>query len=212
MLLLAFASIAMTLDASGVAEQTKTVGTGAEKRPADWRVRPDRATATDPAMSFVDMRPGWHITTPHAVVFYRDGLRASGDFTVDTELFLFPNAQGGAGLIVGGAGLDGGSPRWVALLARGDGQFAIEERQNDTTRAVNAWAAGASIVRPSEKGPGRNVLRVRAIEDELVSQINDSPVASHRRSTLSVDGLIGLRAGDDANIHVTSLTVQLGGK
>jgi hypothetical protein len=184
----------------------------APPRPADWRVRPDASRADDPSIEFADMRPGWHITTRPAVVLFRPGLGASGDFTAETELFLFPKAAGAAGLVIGGADLEGASPRWIALLARGDGQFAVEERTKGATRAVTAWTTAASIVRPSEKGPGRNVLRLRAIGDQLVFEINDAQVATHSRSALPVDGLVGLRATGEANVHVTSLTVRLGGK
>ena len=207
----ALASI-VTLHADVSFDQGSAGTTTAETRPAGWRVRSDAGNANDPSISFVDMRPGWHITTAPAVALYRTGLGASGDFTVETELFLFPKATGAAGVMLGGSGLDGASPRWVALLARGEGMFAIEERRGDTTRTVTAWSAAASILRPSDKGPGRNVLRVRAIGDAVVFQINDAQVASHSRTDLNVDGLVGLRAGADTNIHVTSLMLQLGGK
>jgi hypothetical protein len=210
---LALALISVFAIETGRAFDQAQAGAGTvDGRPAGWQVRPDAGNAKDQSISFVDMRPGWHITTSPAVVLYRAGLGASGDFTLEAELFLFPKATGAAGIVLGGSGLDGGSPRWVALLARGDGQFAIEERRGETTRTVQAWSAAASIVRSSEKGPGRNVLRVRAIGDDLVFQINDAEVAAHPRSALNVDGLVGLRAGADANIHVTSLTIQLGGR
>jgi len=183
----------------------------AAPRPADWRVRPDATDADQTAISFADMRPGWHITTTPAVVLYRDHLGASGDFTIESELFLFPKAPGPVGVIAGAAGLAGRTPRWVALLVRGDGQFAIEERTGDRTRSIAAWAAASSIARPSDN-PARNVLRVRAIADEIVFEINDVKVAAEPRAALPIDGLIGLRAGPDANIHVTTLSVRLGGK
>jgi hypothetical protein len=183
----------------------------APQRPSDWRVRPDTPGADETAISFVDMRPGWHITTTPAVVLYRDHFGASGDFTIESELFLFPKGQGPAGVIAGGAGLDGRTPRYIALLVRGDGQFTVEERTGDRARLVAEWAAAPSLARPSET-PARNVLRVRAIADEIVFEINDVKVASQPRSSLRIDGLVGLRAGPDANIHVTSLSIRLGGR
>ena len=66
--------------------------------PSDWKWRQDSpaplapgATLTPGSWVFVQMPPGWHITTgPGAILYPSAHGEAEGNFSVETEIHLFP--------------------------------------------------------------------------------------------------------------------------
>ena len=62
---------------------------------------PDAAHGT---VSFVDMPPGWHITTGPSVILYDPARTATGAYRVRSESFLFDpgTRREGYGLLIGG--------------------------------------------------------------------------------------------------------------
>lgn len=60
------------------------------RRPAEWRVRADVGHAdVDQGLYFVEMPPGWHVTTGPGVVLWHPARTAEGAFRVEMEVFLF---------------------------------------------------------------------------------------------------------------------------
>ena len=88
--------------------------------PEGWAVRLDDAAghagqgapASAPKaadVSFVTMKPGWHITTGPSVILYQAAQKATGAYTLRSQIFLFDpgTRQEAFGVLLGGRNLDG---------------------------------------------------------------------------------------------------------
>lgn len=180
-------------------------------RPPDWVVRFDRPTA-DSAIYFVDMPPGWHITTGPAAILYHPDHVAKGSFRLESEVFLFPGERAeGFGVFFGGTDLAGTGQGYTYFLLRKDGQFLVKERRGEETTTLIPWTASAAIVpHDGSEGTAKNVLEVQVGPADVGFFVNGQEVGRLERSGLQVDGVFGLRINHRLNVHVTSLSVEQG--
>lgn len=195
--------------AAPLAAQTARPG-----RPAEFRIRYDRANAVDSLLSFVTMSPGWHVTSGrYAAILYNPAQAAAGRFRAEATIHLFPREghAEGVGLIVGGQDLEGPLQRYVYFLIRRDGQFLIKRRSGDQTSDVAPWTAHTAIVpQPATDSTGasvRNVLAVEVGDQDVAFFVNGQRVHAMPRAGASLDGIVGLRVNHYLNIHVQTLTV-----
>ena len=180
-------------------------GGGGLVPPASWRVRSD--SAPDKPIYYVEMPPGWHITTGPGSILHDPTYVAQGRFALETEIFLFPGtSQEGYGLFAGGKQLDG-DPVYVAFLLRRDGSAAIESRAGGQSTPVRAWTRHDSIKPGDSKEPVANVLRIVAEAADVTLEVNGKPVLTVPRGDVTLDGAFGFRAGADVNLHVSRLDV-----
>src|SRR5690606_24985777 len=99
--------------------------------PAAWPVALDSGVAASTAQ-LQTMAPRWHLTMPPGGVVYDPRHTASGRFSVEAEIFLFPGtSDAGYGLFVGGTAVPDGRPDFVAFVLRRDGSAAVI--RNDAT-------------------------------------------------------------------------------
>ena len=157
---------------------------------------------------FGTMAPGWHITTRPPVILFEPRHATSGRFTVESEIFLFPGTSAaGFGLFVGGADLAGKS-RYAAFLIRRDGSVAIESVDAGRSTLLVNWTKGSGVLVGSDGGePAKNLLRVDGEADVVRFSVNGSAVAEVPRKSANFDGIVGLKVGDNLNLHVTNLDV-----
>ncbi|NNM33332.1 MAG: hypothetical protein HKO53_09715, partial [Gemmatimonadetes bacterium] len=109
------------------------------ERPDGWQVRFDNPGASEADLEmFVDMPPGWHVTTGPAGIFWSPDNTASGDFRAEMEVFLFdPQGRREAfGMFVGGKELAGGSQEYTYFLLRDGGQYIIKRREGSEAPTV----------------------------------------------------------------------------
>jgi hypothetical protein len=171
--------------------------------PAGWRVRSD-APPSKP-IYYVEMPPGWHITTGPGSILHDPTCVAQGRFALETEIFLFPGtSQEGYGLIAGGKQLDD-DPVYVAFLLRRDGSAATESHAGGRQTPVRAWTRHDAVKPGDAKEPVANVLRVVAEVADVTMEVNGKPVLSVPRGEVELDGLFGFRAGADVNLHASRL-------
>jgi len=184
------------------------------ERPADWKVRFDRPTASDSTLYFVDMPPGWHITTGPAAIFYDPQRVGSGEYRVSSETYLFPGERREAfGVFVGGQDLETADQRYVYFLVRKDGRFLIKQRHGSSTTELHAWTEHPSIVKhDGGTGTAKNVLGIAVGSDTVTFTVNGATVARLPREDLPTDGVVGLRVNHALNIHVTTLDVEPAGR
>lgn len=178
-------------------------------RPPDWQVRFDRP-APESEVYFVDMPPGWHITTGPSGILYNPATTATAPYRVESEIFLFPGERReGFGIIFGGTDLAGDGQSYTYFLLRKDGQFIIKERRGNETSTHVPWTAHEAIV-PHDGGEGtaKNVLAVTAGEADVVFEVNGQEVARLDRASVATDGIVGLRVNHQLNLHVASLNVE----
>ncbi len=183
------------------------------QRPEGWMVRFDRDGSTEAELeSFVEMPPGFHITTGPAGIFYDPGLSASGDFRAELEVFLFdPGTRREAfGIFLGGQGLEGPGQRYTYFLLRNGGEFLIKRREGAETPTVQSWTASGAIKSWSDRGSDasvRNVLAVEARGDRVRFFVNGAEVADLPRTEVPVDGTVGIRVNHALNLHIARIEV-----
>jgi hypothetical protein len=178
-------------------------------RPPDWQIRFDHP-APDSAIYFVDMPPGWHITTGPAAILFDPAMTATAPFRLESKIFLFPGEyREGYGIIFGGTDLEGEAQAYVYFLLRKDGRFLVKQRHGAETTTHIPWTAHDAIV-PHDGGesPVENVLAVVTNTDAIIFEVNGTEVGRLERASLAADGVVGLRVNHRLNLHVASLTVE----
>lgn len=184
--------------------------------PEGWEVRFDREGSSMEDVSLVTMQPGMHVTTGPAMIAYHPDSVATGDFTIESETFLFdPGSRREAfGFFVGGSDLQGPGQRYTYFLVREGGEFLVKTRSGTETGVVQDWTAHPAIVsfaaKPADEGTARNVMVLEAQGDELRFSINGEQVWSGSRQGVETNGVFGLRVNHGLNIHVTTIT-RVGG-
>jgi len=193
-----------------------TVGARQLQTPTDWRWRTDvpaKVTNTgepaDDVMVYVAMPPGWHITTGPGVALFQPSYSGRGNFTLQSDVFLFPgDSQEEYGLFIGGRGLDSTSApaSYVAFVARRDGQAAVLKYGGGRVEPLVAWKANDAVLRhPGGADTAKNVFRVEVAPTEIIFGANGKEIARVPRAGLETDGLFGFRVGKRMNLHVSTL-------
>jgi len=163
----------------------------AQAVPATWKVRADRGEPTvladpqlDPTRSdtvrLVTMPPGWHVTTGPAIIAYDPAWQATGNYRVETEIFLFPGErQEGYGLFVGGTDLEGDGQAYLYVLLRKDGAVLVKRRAGAETVTLAPWTRHPAIVpHTATSGTAKNILVLDVASDSVRVIVNDQPVTA----------------------------------
>jgi len=186
--------------------------------PTDWKWRQDAAAplASGSKMEpgswvFVQMPPGWHVTTGPGVLLYPTMQGdVAGNFSLEAEIFLFPGESPEEyGLFLGGLDIDTSeTPDYSAFVLRRDGHAAILRRRAGQTTPLVNWQRHEAIV-PHKGGnePVKNVVRVDVDPLNATLSVNGATVISVPRQDLRADGRIGFRIGKDVNLHISALNV-----
>jgi len=181
--------------------------------PEGWVIRTDAGGHGGGDIDFVDMPPGWHITTGAAAIFYDPARTARGSFRVESEVFLFdPGRRNeGFGIFVGGSDLGGANQAYTYFLIRRDGSVLVKRRDGEATSTLLGWTKKDAVVTWEERGDdaatAKNVLAIEAGGGELAFFVNGTEVHRMSASGQHVDGVVGLRVNHGLNVHVTSLDV-----
>ncbi|MCA0375789.1 MAG: hypothetical protein LCH84_08985 [Gemmatimonadetes bacterium] len=184
------------------------IGGNEGKRPPGWQVRADGAAdahAGSDTLSFVQMTPGFHVTTGPGTIFWHPDSAARGTYAVEAGIFLFPTKgrdQEGYGIFVGGADLAGAGQRYTYFLLRNDGKFLVKQRVGATTSTLVDWTAHAAIKRQSGNDAMRNDLRIEADAETVRFLVNGAEAAQVPRARVRPDGVFGLRLNHAINAHV----------
>jgi len=173
--------------------------------PPGWQRAVD-GQAPDSAVRFTMMPPGYHVTTGPAATLFNPAHRAEGIFTLESEIFLFPNSSDGEyGLFIGGADLAAEGRTYTAFVARHDGAIAVLRRSGFAVTPVVAWTRHDSVRTRVAEDAVKNVLRVAVERAAVVFSVNGAEVARVPRDSVVTDGLFGFRLGEAMNVHVTTL-------
>lgn len=189
----------------------------AQEWPDGWEHRLDRPDADPAAVEFVNMAPGWHVTTGPAAILYRPDQAARGDYRVTTEIFLFdPQGRREAfGIFVGGSDLQGPDQAYTYFLIRDGREYLVKRRHGDDATTVAGWAGNDAIRafedRPEGETSVLNELSVEVRGDQVRFLVNGTEVDTLPRGDLPLDGIVGLRVNHRLNLHVTRLDVEAAG-
>jgi len=186
--------------------------------PEGWEVRLDHEMedviiGSKPDSSdiyFVNMTPGWHITTGPAGIFYHPSNTASGSFSIESEIHFFDPGERnreGYGIFLGGANLQDDNQEYAYFLLRNTGEFLIKTRNGEETGVVQGWKESDAILKYENKEESSvlNMLMVKVDEELVRFYINKEEVASVSSSEIKSDGIFGLRANHSVNLHISEL-------
>jgi len=186
--------------------------------PTDWKWRQNEPAPLASGMkmgpgewAFVQMPPGWHVTTGPAVLLYPAANGdVAGNYSLESEIFLFPGESAQEyGVFLGGHQIDGtAAPEYSAFVLRRDGQAAVLRRGPGQSALAATWQRHEAIVagKPGDE-PVKNVIRVD-VEPQLATLwVNGSKVLTVPRGDIRTEGRIGFSIGKDMNLHITSLNV-----
>lgn len=183
----------------------------AEPKPDGWLLRldrPDRGSPDD--VYFVDMAPGWHVTTGPAVLLHHPDSTASGTYRLEAEMFLFDPGERreGYGIFFGGRDLQADGQQYIYFLLRRDGKFLVKTRHGEETSVVRDWTGHPAIVgwenKPADAGTAHNTMGVQVGATDVAFTVNGAEVARVARSELPpTGGAYGLRVNHSLNLHVT---------
>lgn len=189
------------------------------KTPGDWMVRTDRpvegtvvgADQETAAIYFVNMTPGWHVTTGPAAILYHPDTRARGQYRLEAKIHLFDPGERleAFGVFFGGRNLDGDDIRYDYFLLRNSGEFLVKNRRGEATNVISDWSASDHIATfgPDTEGSVENTLAVEVGDEDVGFYVNGEEVARLARSAVQTAGMAGLRVNHALNLHVESLSV-----
>jgi len=186
--------------------------------PTDWKWRQDAAAplAAGAKMEpgswvFVQMPPGWHVTTGPGVLLYPTTQgEIGGNFSLEAEVFLFPGESTDEyGVFLGGQDIDSSAaPDYSAFVLRRDGHAAVLRRRTGQTTPLAAWQRHEAIViGKAGDDPVKNVVRIDVDAVNAALWVNGAKVLTVPRADLRADGRVGFRVGKDMNLHITTLNV-----
>lgn len=187
--------------------------------PVNWKVRMDRpggemtigADPDEADIYFVNMVPGWHITTGPAAIFWHPGSTAEGTYRAEAVIHLFdPQGRNEAfGIFTGGSDLEGEGQVYSYFLLRNSGEFLIKNREGSSTGIVKNWSDAPPMNTYIETTGSsvENVLAVEVRKNEVAFFVNGTEVATVGKAGLYTDGIVGLRINHRLNVHVEDLAV-----
>lgn len=190
--------------------------------PEGWTVRFDNTSETFTLSAkpdtgdiyFVNMTPGWHITTGPRAIFYHEDNTASGNYTLSSKIYLF-DTQGrdreGFGLFIGGQNLDNDQQEYLYFLLRNTGEYLIKLRKGDTTETIVDWSEAKAMNRftsGAEDITAENKLTVQVQDGKLSFLVNDELLTSLDASGFTTEGQYGLRVNHAINLHVANLILE----
>ena len=160
---------------------------------------------------FVNMMPGWHITTGPAAILYHPGSTAEGEWSAEAKIHLFDpgDRREAFGLIFGGRDLAGEGQSYDYFVIRRTGEFLVKRRTGAETSVIVPWTAHDAIVAygPETEGAVANTLAVKVDDDEVIFTINGVEVTRLPRAGVNTDGVVGLRINHGLNVHVETFSV-----
>lgn len=190
------------------------------ERPEGWIVRMDRPDSTAVIGSaeradifFVNMTPGWHITTHRAAIFYHPASTATGDYTATAGINIFDpgdRQREAYGLLFGGTDLDSETPAYGYFLLRNTGEFLIKQRDGRETTIVQDWTHSDAVltVPPGSEESVLNEMSIKVSDTQIHFILNGENVATHPVSSIPNQGIVGFRLNHGINVHVADLRVE----
>ena len=188
------------------------------ERPEHWKVRYD---GSDEAAerNFVVMRPGWHVYAGSGGLLWDPGRYASGNYAVKSTIYLFPKGdpeRSGStrvdtpfGLFLGGRDLEGNEPTYVSFQIDNAGRFRIARHTGDEVQNLVPWTGSdaVAVLADPATSPAENVLEVDVRGGQTIFYIAGESVAELPSADLSLEGLIGLSAGEGLSLHITEIGI-----
>jgi len=180
--------------------------------PAGWSVRPD-GTGNPANVRVVPMASGLHLTLGPAIILYRKSTDGTGPFhtlATFTQTKKLAHAEG-YGLFLGGRDLEGPGQAYTYFLVREDGSYLIKRREGEqTTEITRGWVPHRAIHQLDEKGTATNLLEIDSKRDptKIAFKVNGEAVFTAEAGTFNADGIVGVRANHNLDLHIDGFDVH----
>ena len=189
-----------------------------QERPEGWVIRTDDASAGE-EIFFVDMPPGWHITTGPGAIVYHPQMVAEAPYTVEMEVYLFdPGSRREAfGFFVGGQELDTPDQSYVYFMIREGGEYLVKSRNGADTETHTAWTADEAIhswaARGQDEETAMNLIRLEVGTESVRFSVNGRELSVEETvgGPERLNGVVGLRVNHALNLHVSRFEILGGG-
>ena len=187
--------------------------------PDYWRVVLDRpsnevvigADKDESDIFFVNMTPGWHITSGPAAIYYHPASTAEGNYGATLNVYLFdPGERNEAfGFFIGGENLDASNVSYDYFLIRNSGEYLIKRRRGADTELIQDWTSHEAInlYTAESESSVMNELGVEVNGENVEFRINGEEVVSLPASEVKTEGIVGLRVNHALNLHISNLEV-----
>lgn len=179
-----------------------------------WAAHFDHANAAASAVSFVPMGTGYHVTAGPAAIYYDSTKTGSGAYTVrasftQTKAPTHPEAYG---LFIGGKNLGSDAASYLYFIVRGDGRYAIKQRNGAAdVKTLLDFAAAPALHTANASGKATNALRIQVAADSVHFYANDKPVIALAASaTGPLAGVAGFRVNHNLDVVVENFAVAPG--
>ncbi len=181
-----------------------------DKTGADVNVGSDSESAD---VFFVNMTPGWHITTGPAGIYYHPENIAEGDFTLDSKIYLFDTKgrnREAFGLFIGGQNLKSDDQSYVYFLLRNTGEYLIKKRNGSETSTIKGWtkAENMNLFTDETESSAENDFQVNVTGDEITFSLNGKVLTNMEKGDLNTAGHYGFRVNHSINLHISSLKLS----
>ncbi len=186
----------------------KKVADGGVKA-AGWQARLDDASKKVEDLKFVNMGPGFHVTSGPAAIYFNPANAAKGNYTVKASLTQTkaPTHREAYGIFVAGDDVTGAKQAYYYLIVAGTGEFTVKHRAGTETHTIVDWKANPAVKKADEAGKATNEVAIE-VGDNVRFLVNGTEVHKAPRSQLgSMDGQAGLRVNHNLDVHVGNFSV-----
>jgi hypothetical protein len=193
----------------------RVAGSGIQVR--GWQGRTDRNEQKISDVKFVQMGTGFHLTGgPHAILWDSDN-KATGDYTVKARITKTPKSSStheeSYGLFMGGTDLNGPKQNYLYCVVFGSGNVMVRHRDAGDTHTLLGKTANAAVSKMGERGATDEIaMWVRS--GRVGCSVNGTEVFSAASSDMigpgklvSTDGMFGIRASHNLDLHIEGPTV-----
>lgn len=218
---LAISLFILTMTLSATAQQPDPQNPVPENMaiPSEWEVRldnPDRdvTISSDPDSAdifFVNMKPGWHITTGPRAIFWHPASTGEGTYRAHTRIHLFdPEGRNEAfGLFFGGKNLKKENQTYTYFLLRNSGEYLIKKRIGNETEMVKGWTKSDTMVQYTDttETSVANSLSVEVGDEEVRFFVNGEKIDAIPKDQVDIEGFVGLRVNHRLDLHIEDFGV-----
>jgi hypothetical protein len=209
--------LALTAQVAAAQSDPDKATAGAGIRVKGWQGRTDRAEQKITDVKFVQMGTGYHLTNgPHAILWSSEN-RARGEYTVKARITKTPKSasthEESYGVFIGGTDLNGPKQNYLYCVVFGTGNVMVRHRDGGDTHTLLGKTANAAASKMGAQGATDEIsMWVRG--GRVGCSVNGTEVFSDatkdmigKGKLVSTDGIFGLRASHNLDLHIEGPTV-----
>ena len=210
----------------GMKEKDPDVKVGGGVLAKGWQARVDFPEAPPAGrgqkvedLRFEDMSGGFHITSgPHAI-YWNPANVAKGNYTVHATMAktkATPHEES-YGIFMGGTHLNEPNQNYLYCVVFGAGDYMVRHRYGTEVHTLQGKTPNDAVSKAAENGSAKDDIALTVSNDKVSCSINGKEVWSMPKADAigagkleSTDGIYGLRASHNLNIHVSNFGVTKG--